>query len=233
MTIAAIIEPMTLLGSELRRALQSQKDSFPEVRALTFDSEAIGAVTEIGDRPALVQQAALESLEGVDLVFACGSSASATAIANDLAEGVVTILIDPKSRPESSVSVVAGVNLAASMESNLLVSPDPATVLLAHLLAPLSDLEIDRVDGHLMLPASARGQEALDELFNQTRAILAMNRDKPESIFGAQLAFNLLPFDLNSDDQELLLTSILESSIDLNLDATQAGVFHSLSASVL
>jgi len=233
MTIAAIIEPMTLLGSELRRALQSHKESYSEIRALTFDTEAIGAVTEVGDKPALVQLAEKESLEGVELVFDCGHSASTAALANDLSEGVVTILIDPRDRPESSVSVVAGVNLSASMESNLLVSPDAATILLAHLLAPLSDLQVDRVDGHLLMPASARGQEALDELFNQTRAILAMNRDRPEAIFGAQLAFNLLPIDLNSDDQAQLLTDILGSSIDLNLAATQAGVFHSLSASIL
>jgi aspartate-semialdehyde dehydrogenase len=233
MTIAAIIEPMTLLGSELREALSSHPGSYSEIRALTLDEESVGAVTEAGGRPALVQLADASALAGVDVIFDCGGGGSAEVLGPDLSQSSITILVDPVSVPESSIPVVAGVNLAAAMESNLVVSPDPATVLLTQVLAPLNDLDINRVVGHLLVPASARGQEGLDELFNQTRAILAMSPDRPEAVFGAQLAFNLLPIFGGVERTASQVSEILGKSIDIDIDATQAGVFHSLSASIL
>ena len=233
MTIAAIIEPMTLLGSELREALSSHLGSYSEIRVLTLDEESVGAVTEAGGRPALVQLADSSALADVDVIFDCGGGGSAEALGRDFSEGSITILVDPTSVPESSIPVVAGVNLAAAMESNLVVSPDPATVLLTQILAPLTDLDINRVVGHLLVPASARGQEGLDELFNQTRAILAMSPDWPEMVFGAQLAFNLLPIFAGAERTASQVSEVLGRSIDIDIDATQAGVFHSLSASIL
>ncbi len=233
MTIAAIIEPMTLLGTELRDALSSNQGAYTEIRVLTLDEESIGAVTEAAGKPALVQFADAATLENVDVVFDCGGGASTEALRQELSESSITILVDPILIPEASIPVVAGVNLASAMESNLVVSPDPATILLAHILEPLADLDINRVVGHLLVPASARGQEGLDELFNQTQAILSMSPDRPQSVFGAQLAFNLLPVFEGAETTTSQLSEILGSSVELDIDATQAGVFHCLSASIL
>lgn len=233
MTVAAIIEPTSLLGNEMRQALGATVGTFTETRLLTLDASSVGAVTEIGDRAALVQEVSSESLAGVDLVFDCGSGASAPSLAEHVGEGSVTIWVDPPVPPSSSVPVVAGVNLDAALESNWIVSPDASTIMIAHLLAPLADLEVLRTEGHLMFPASARGQQALDELFNQTRAILAMNSERPETVFGAQLAFNLLPFSYDWELKASELARVLGHEVELSVDATQAGVFHSLSASLL
>ena len=57
MTVAAIIEPMTLLGAELRQASEAYRDVYKEIRFLSFDSDSVGTVAEGGGMPALVQAA--------------------------------------------------------------------------------------------------------------------------------------------------------------------------------
>jgi aspartate-semialdehyde dehydrogenase len=231
--IAAIIEPMTLLGSELRQASASHQDVYREIRLLTFDSDSIGRVGDAGGKPGLVQEATREALEGVDVIFDCDGGEQITALLSEVPADAVTILIEPARIPETSVPVVEGVNLESAMESNVVVSPDASIVLLAHILAPLSDLHVNWVVSHFLTPASSRGQEGLDELFDQTRAILAMSQDRPEAVFGAQSAFNLLPINRPGKDDSALLSTILGTSIDLGTTSTQAGVFHCLSASLL
>jgi aspartate-semialdehyde dehydrogenase len=233
MMIAAIIEPMTLLGSELRQASAAHQDVYREIRLLTFNSDLIGGFGDAGGKPALVQEATREALEGVDVIFDCGGGEQTSELLSDAPEDAVTILIDPPRTPDTVVPVVDGVNLESAMESNVLVSPDASIILLAHILAPLTDLHVNWVVGHFLTPASSRGQEGLDELFDQTRAILAMSQDRPEAVFGAQSAFNLLPIKSPGKDDTALLSSILGTPIDLETASTQAGVFHCLSASLL
>ena len=233
MTVAAVVEPMTLLGSELRGGLTLGEKAYSEVRLMSFDSEVIGAVTEVGGKPALVQPVEGDAFKHVDVIFDCGGGQAIATFVDSLPDHTVTILVDPTEIPESATPVVAGVNLAASLENNLLVSPEPSTILMAHLLAPLLDLDVRHVFAHCLLPASAMGQAGLDELFNQTRSILAMNQDRPDTVFGAQLAFNLLPIPWTSDPGQTVLSSILGRTIDGDVVATRAGVFHSLATALI
>ena len=73
------------------------------------------------------------------------------------------------------------------------MSPHPAVVLLALLLDPLRELGLSEAAAWLVQPATVHGRRGLDELMEQTRALLAFADDKPTDVFGQQLAFNVLP----------------------------------------
>jgi aspartate-semialdehyde dehydrogenase len=77
-----------------------------------------------------------------------------------------------------------------------------------------------------------KGQEGLDELFEQTRSILSFAEQIPQEVFGGQQAFNLLPLDLSTQEPVSQLHSVLGKEQKLALKIVQGSVFHSLSASV-
>ena len=232
MTTVAIVEPLNLFGSELRQALSSDKFEYDDIRVMTFDPSGVGAVTEAGGKPALVQGAESEALAGVDVIFDCGGGQEIPTLLEAMADDSALIVLDPTDIPENSVSVVAGVNSEESLQTSVIVSPDPATILLAHLLQPLADTGLGEVVALILLPASAHGQEGLDELFDQTRAILAMSEDRPQSVFGTQLAFNLLPRMGGGFQVANRISTILRSDASVEVGTIQAGVFHSIAASV-
>jgi aspartate-semialdehyde dehydrogenase len=71
--------------------------------------------------------------------------------------------------------------------------PGAGAQLLSTLLAPILPLgKVRRARAVLHLPASEAGQAGLDELYQQTVGLLNFGEVDRE-VFGAQLAFNLLP----------------------------------------
>jgi aspartate-semialdehyde dehydrogenase len=133
--------------------------------------------------------------------------------------------------------VVAGVNLEAARFSangsgRILLSPHPAVILLAHLLHPLAAQGLEEAVATVVQPASVQGDPGLDELFEQTRQIVAMTQRRPTPIFGAQLAFNLLPVPAPAGDLASTLAAVLPGRHPLSLQLLQGGIFHSLAASV-
>jgi aspartate-semialdehyde dehydrogenase len=104
--------------------------------------------------------------------------------------------------------------------------------MLAHLLASLEDVAPLEVAAHVLQPASARGKGGLDELFDQTRAILSMTDERPEERFGTQLAFNLLPWNASTPALGSQLEAVLPWELDARVQLSQAGVFHGCTAGV-
>ena len=111
-----------------------------------------------------------------------------------------------------------------------MVSPHAGAVLLAHLLAPLVPLGLVDARATLVQPASAQGKRGLDELFEQTRSLLAFSSERPEEVFGRQLAFNLYPAP--RPDLGPRVASVLSGDVTVSAQLLQAGVFHGVSASV-
>jgi aspartate-semialdehyde dehydrogenase len=66
-----------------------------------------------------------------------------------------------------------------------------------------------------------KGQEGLDELFEQTRSILSFAEQIPQEVFGGQQAFNLLPLDLSTQELVSQLHSVLGEEQKLALKIVQ------------
>ncbi len=228
----AIVNPISLLGQELREGLERHGDLWSEVRLLTTDPEAVGTVTEAAGAAALVEAYETDSLRGVDLVFVCDWSSRLEGLLDDRSTETTVVVVAPEQAPAGGVAVVAGINLDLAEPGGVLISPHPSVVAVAHLTSPLTSFGLQEAVAHVVQPASMKGQEGLDELFEQTRSILSFAEQIPQEVFGGQQAFNLLPLDLSTQELVSQLHSVLGEEQKLALKIVQGGVFHSLSANV-
>ena len=248
MTTVAIVNPSDLLGKELRETLERRNDPWGEIRLLTTREDEENSLTELGGGAALVARYDAEALEGVDLAFFCGTAGEiAAALAVVPPETTAVALAPPavgsppaEGRLAEARPVVAGVNVEAARtgangRGRILLSPHPAVILLAHLLHPLAALGLSEAVATVVQPASVEGDAGLDELFEQTRDILAMTQRRPTPVFGTQLAFNLLPVPAPAGDLAATLRAVLPAAAGarpLSFQLLQGGVFHSLAASL-
>jgi aspartate-semialdehyde dehydrogenase len=228
----AIVNPISLLGQELREGLERHSELWSEVSLLTTDPEAVGTVTEVAGAAALVKAYETDSLGGIDLVFLCDFSTDLERLLDDRSPETIAVVVAPEQAPATGVAVVAGINLDLADPGGVLISPHPSVVAVAHLVFPLTRFGLQEAVAHVVQPASMRGQEGLDELFEQTRAILSFSEQTHQEVFGAQQAFNLLPLDLSTDLLISQLQSVLGGEQNLALRIVQGDIFHSLSASV-
>ncbi len=233
--LLAIVEATTLLGKEVRDTLIGQPDLWREIRLLTTRESEVGALSEVAGAATFVQRADEDGLSGVDLVFCCGTDEEARKVLDVLPETATAVVVASDLKDYAAIAgqpIVAGVNFAKSQHGRVLLSPHPAVVLLAHLLHPLRGLGIEEAVATVILPASMHGDPGIDELFEQTRQIIAMTARRPSPIFGAQLAFNLLPTPASVVPLSTQLREVLAGDPPASLQLVQGGVFHSLAASV-
>jgi aspartate-semialdehyde dehydrogenase len=232
MSALAILHPMTLLGKELRETLGRGAERYDEVRLLSTRADEVGTLTEAAGAAAMVQPYAAESLAGVQTAFFCGPIAASRPLLAELPAGVRAVVLSPDATPEDGRPVVAGVNDAAATADGVLLSPHPAVVLLAHLLHPLAALGPRAAVATGIQPASMHDDPGIEELFEQTRQILTLTPRRPAPVFGAQLAFNLLPIALAAEPITAELATVLAGTPPVALQLLQGSVFHSFAASL-
>lgn len=228
----AVVHPTSLLGRELRERLDRRRELWSEIRLLSNREEEIGTVTEVADRAMLVERP--DAVDGLtaDLILLCDDmehsapllsrltpTAMALVLARDVGSGVGQVLVN-------------GVNLDGSELEQVLVSPPAGVLALSRLLEPLRSLGLIACTATLLQPASARGEEAIEEVFSQTRSLLGFRPIGSGGPFGAQIAFNLLPMaDDGARSAAGLLREVLGDDVHVSVQVLQAGVFHGLSIS--
>ncbi len=228
----AILHPSNLLGKELLSTIENRSRQWQEIRLLSTREDEIGGLTEAAGAAALVTRYEPESLQGVSTVYFCGPIAANRPLFGDLPPGTTGVVLSPDATPEDGTPVVAGVNSEAARPGQTLVSPHPAVVLLAHLLHPLRGLGPESMVATVVQPASMLGDPGIEELFEQTREIVAMVPRRPTPVFGSQLAFNLLPTTADALSLTETLQAVLGEQQPMALQVVQGAVFHSLSASL-
>lgn len=232
MSTIAILHPASLVGKELREGLKRRMKEWREVRLLSTDSHEVGTLTEVMGAAALVQTYEPEALKDAATVYFCGPIENNRPLFDDVPPGATVVVLSPDAGVEDGQPVVAGVNDDAARPGARLLSPHPALVLLAHVLAPLGPFQpLDPV-ATLIQPASMQGDAGIEELFEQTREIVAMTGRKPTPVYGAQLSFNLLPTATATLPLSTLLQKILPEAPPVPLQVLQGGVFHGLAASL-
>ena len=232
MSTIAILHPASLVGKELREALEARMKEWREVRLLSTDPEEVGTLTEVLGAAALVQQYEPESLKNVSTVYFCGPIEKNRPIFDDVPAGAIVVVLSLDATPADGEPVVAGVNSDVVRGGTRLLSPHPALVLLAHVLAPLRTFQPVDLVATLIQPASTQGDPGIQELFEQTREIVAMISRTPTPVYGAQLSFNLLPTASETLPLSELLQKILPETPPIPLQVLQGGIFHGLAASL-
>lgn len=169
-----IVNPLTLVGNEIRSILRERSLPVANVAMLDSSGASVGALTEMDDEPAVVAAISDAELEDLDLAFFCGPAASNDSwVERCRPLGVIAVDL---SQPavEHGKLVVAGINLdEVELGDVVLVSPHPAAIPLALILHQLQYVSsIELVTATIVQPASELGQAAVEELAQQTIAVL-------------------------------------------------------------
>jgi len=228
MTTIALLDPTSLIGQELKASLTRHPGLADRVELLTTETDAIGALTESRGEPAIVRPLETTALAGVDLVFVCGPIARSRVALAAVDAGATVVLLSSDADVGDGVPIVAGVNDAQAGRGEILLSPAPAVIAVAHLLQAVRDLAPTEAVATTIQPASTYGNEGLDELLEQTRRLLSFQKSDEPSLFGGQMAFNVLPV-VSPPRLSEQLAGVLSPPPAVALSVVQGSVFHSLS----
>src|SRR5213082_2172929 len=194
----AVVGATGNVGREMLTTLAERQFPVDEVVALASSASA-GRGVSFGEDDVLQVQA-LDSFDfrGTDIVLSSPRS-KVSALFAPRATKAGAVVIDNTScfRMEPDVPlVVPEVNpeaIAQYRKRGIIANPNCSTIQMVVALKPLHDLaRIKRVVVATYQSVSGAGREAMDELFNQTRAVY-VNDPLSKEIFTKQIAFNCIP----------------------------------------
>ena len=177
----AIVDGLSLVGKELRRRIARGAAGGVDVVLLDRD-ERVGTVVETGGEPTVVGPVDDGSLAEADLVAVCGG-----------AELVKPHLAALAAADTAVVDLTAELAARSGSEPRVVPVPAPPESLFAELVAAIAaTVEIAEAHGCAFEPACARGEGGIEELHEQTVAVLNF-RPAPTATLAARLAFDLVP----------------------------------------
>ena len=206
----AVVGATGNVGKEMLSILHERQFPFSEIIAIA-SSRSAGRDIMVDDYNATYQVHDLEKFDfaGVDLVFSSpGASVSKVFAPRAAAAGAVVIdntshfrMVDdvPLVVPEVNGAVLK--NFYQTHKTRIIANPNCSTIQLVVALKPIHDmLHIKRVVVATYQSVSGTGKEAMDELFNQTRAVFNQSTIDPD-VYPKQIAFNCIPqIDVFLDD---------------------------------
>ncbi|HYI09462.1 MAG TPA: Asd/ArgC dimerization domain-containing protein [Thermoanaerobaculia bacterium] len=225
-----IINPTTLVGTEIKTILRERAFPFAKVALLDSSGKAAGALSELDDEPAVVAPVAQEGLDDLDLVFFCGpAETNREWIARHAEDDFIAVDLSQPTTAEEGKLAIAGVNLEQIGEGDeVLVSPHPVAIpiaLILHQIATLSPIEM--CTATVVQPASEFDKEGVEELAAQTVSVLSVT-SVAHGIFDRQLAFNLYPaLEHNEEFIVSQVRDMTDPKTEIALLVTQGTIFHS------
>ncbi|MBX9697984.1 MAG: aspartate-semialdehyde dehydrogenase [Acetobacteraceae bacterium] len=194
----AVVGATGAVGRELLKTLAERDFPAREVVALASGRSA-GLEVSFGDKAVLkVQGLDRFDFRGIDIgLFSPGAAVSAVHAPRAAAAGCVVIDNTSQFRMEPDVPLVVpevnGGALKGFAKRNIIANPNCSTIQMVVALKPLHDLaRVKRVVVSTYQSVSGAGKEAMDELFNQTRAVFVNDPAVPEQ-FPKPIAFNCIP----------------------------------------
>jgi aspartate-semialdehyde dehydrogenase len=194
----AVIGATGNVGREMLSILAERE--FPVDKVVALASErSVGRQVSFGEDDVLdVQDLAKFDFKGIDIVLS-SPGAKISAVHSPRAAKAGAVVIDNTShfRMDPDVPlVVPEVNpqaIAQFSRKGIIANPNCSTIQLVVALRPLHALaKVRRVVVSTYQSVSGGGKEAMDELFNQTRAIF-VNDPIVKEKFTKQIAFNVIP----------------------------------------
>ncbi|WP_343712478.1 aspartate-semialdehyde dehydrogenase [Inquilinus sp.] len=202
----AVIGATGNVGREMLSILSEREFPVDEVVALASE-RSVGRQVSFGEDDILdVQDLAKFDFKGIDIVLSSpGAKVSAVHSPRAAKAGAVVIDNTSQFRMDPDVPlVVPEVNpqaIAQFSKKGIIANPNCSTIQMVVALKPLHQLaKIRRVVVSTYQSVSGGGKEAMDELFNQTRAVY-VNDPIVKEKFTKQIAFNVIPhIDVFMDD---------------------------------
>ena len=225
-----IVNPLTLVGNEIMTILRDRSFPFAKIMLLDSTGTAAGAITDVGDEPAIVTAASDDELEDLDVVFFCGPpGGNREWIERHADDAFIAIDLSQPTTAEEGRLAIAGINIEDISDSDrVIVSPHPIAIPIALILHQIASVvPIVSCTATVIQPASEFDKEGVEELAQQT--ISALNvQSVPHIVFDRQLAFNLYPATVRNEDFIVAQVHALVSErIELALFVTQGTIFHS------
>jgi aspartate-semialdehyde dehydrogenase len=224
-----IVNPLTLVGNEIKSILRERSFPFDRIVLLDSTGAAAGALTDVGDEPAVVTAVSDDELEDLDLVFFCGPAEKNREWIERMDEDrFVTIDLSQPTAADEGKLAVAGLNLdEIGVDDRLLVSPHPIATPIALILHQIESLAaVESCTATVVQPASVFDQEGIEELARQSVSVLNV-QNLPKGVFDRQLAFNLYP--AVERHEELIVAQIRRLAAvraQIALFVTQGTLFH-------
>lgn len=186
------------VGRELLSILAERQFPASEVVALASRS-SIGKEVSYGDQK-ILKVKALEDYDFSDTdiaLFSPGGKVSAEFAPKAAAAGCVVIDNTSHFRMQPDIPlVVPEVNAHALRDyaaRNIIANPNCSTIQMVHAIAPLHEaFEIQRIVVSTYQSVSGAGKSAMDELYDQTKALYVHDHQEPEN-FTKRIAFNVIP----------------------------------------
>jgi len=235
----AVVGATGNVGRELLQTLAEREFPADEVVALASE-RSVGREVSFGeDKTLIVQNLADYDFTGTDIgLFSPGSSVSAKYAPKAAAAGCIVIDNTSQFRMDPDVPlIVPEVNPEAAAgytKRNIIANPNCSTIQMVVALNPLHEaFGIERVVVSTYQSVSGAGKDAMDELFNQTRAVY-VNDPVEAKEFTKPIAFNVIPhIDVFMDDgstkEEWKMTvetkKILDPKIKLTATCVRVPVF--------
>jgi aspartate-semialdehyde dehydrogenase len=230
-----IVNPLTLVGNEIRSILRER--AFPTARIALLDSTGTGAgaLTEVNDEPMIVAAASADELEDLDLVFFCGPPSGNRDLVEHAGSGkFIAVDLSQPSTAEEGKLAIAGMNLDdLSAGDNIIISPHPIAIpiaLILHQIAKVVPIDICAVT--VVQPASDFDQAGVEELAAQAVSVLNV-KSVAKDVFDRQVAFNLFP--AAKGIEEFIVSqvrSVVDPRTQLAVFNTQGTIFHSHTFSI-
>jgi aspartate-semialdehyde dehydrogenase len=245
----ALVGSDSLLGREIRD-LAANAEPALALRLIAAEEEQEGALTRLGDEPAVVEaldEDALSDTRAVILAGAAESSRKALELAGETPDfAIIDLTYAAEERPDARLR-------APMLEGE--AEPDPAAVhVIAHPAAIALALFLRRLHAHdpirrsviqIFVPASEYGKKGVEELQQQTVSLLSF-KSMPKELYDAQAAFSMLAkygteAPVTLEETELRIERHLATLLALegdgegtpmpSLRVAQAPVFHGYSFS--
>ncbi|WP_293573063.1 aspartate-semialdehyde dehydrogenase [Phaeobacter sp.] len=194
------------VGREMLNILAERQFPVDEVAALA-SRRSLGTEVTFGDTTLKTQDLDTFDFSGWDMaLFAVGSEATKTYAPKAAAAGCVVIdnsslyrydpqvpLIVPECNPEA---------VHDYSQKNIIANPNCSTAQMVVALKPLHDrAKIKRVVVSTYQSVSGSGKDAMEELWDQTKAVYNPTTDVPPSVYTKEIAFNVIPhIDVFMDD---------------------------------
>jgi len=235
----AVVGATGNVGREMLQILSEREFPIDEIAAIASERSA-GREVSFGDNDVLK----IQNLEGFDFsgfdiaLFSPGSRVSAEHAPRAAKAGCVVIDNTSQFRLDPDVPlVVPEVNADAVADyhkRNIIANPNCSTIQMVVALKPLHDeAKIRRIVVATYQSVSGAGNAAMDELFEQTKAIYVNDPMEPKN-FTKQIAFNVIPhigefLDDGSTNEEWKIVAetkkILDPKIKISVTCARVPVF--------
>lgn len=202
----AVVGATGNVGREILKILSERRFPISEVVPLA-SRQSVGKEVSYGEVSTLKVQALDDyDFADIDIVLSsAGSSVSKQFAPKAAAAGAVVIDNTSQFRMDPDIPlVIPEVNAHALKDfrkSNIIANPNCSTMQMLVALKPLHDAAtIKRIVVATYQSVSGAGKEAMDELFDQTKALFLNDKKDPQK-FSKRIAFNVIPhIDVFMDD---------------------------------